>query len=57
LKLNYAHQFLAYADDVNILGGRIRTLKKKAEGLIIDSKETANKAKNMLMSCEQNAGQ
>ena len=26
LKLNGTHQFLAYADDVNILGGSIRTL-------------------------------
>ena len=28
LKLNGTHQFLDYADDVNILGGSIRTLKK-----------------------------
>ena len=28
LKLNGTHQFLAYADDVNILGGSIHTLKK-----------------------------
>jgi len=27
LKLNGAHQLLAYADDVNILGGSIHTLK------------------------------
>ena len=26
-KLNATHQLLAYADDVNILGGSIRTLK------------------------------
>ena len=28
LKLNGTHQVLAYADDVNILGGSIHTLKK-----------------------------
>ena len=28
LKLNVTHQLLAYADDVNILGGSIHTLKK-----------------------------
>jgi hypothetical protein len=28
LKLNGSHQLLAYADDVNILGGSIYTLKK-----------------------------
>jgi len=29
LKLNGAHQLLAYADDVNILGGSVDTVKKK----------------------------
>jgi len=29
LKLNGTHQLLAYADDVNILGGSIHTLKEK----------------------------
>ena len=29
LKLNGTHQLLAYADDVNILGGSIHTLKGK----------------------------
>ena len=28
LKLNSTHQLLAYADDVNILGGSIHTLRK-----------------------------
>ena len=28
LKLNGTHQLLVYADDVNILGGSVHTLKK-----------------------------
>ena len=31
LKLNGTHQLLVYADDVNILGGSIHIIKKKAE--------------------------
>ena len=31
LKLNGTHQLLAYADDVNILGGSENTVKKNAE--------------------------
>ena len=31
LKLNGTHQLLAYADDVNILGGTVPTLKENAE--------------------------
>ena len=30
LKLNITHQLLVYADDVNILGGSVRTIKKKS---------------------------
>ena len=33
LKLNSTHQLLAYADDVNILGGSIHTLKENVEAL------------------------
>ena len=40
LKLNGTHQLLAYADDVNILGGSIHTLKENAEALIAASRET-----------------
>jgi len=40
LKLNSTHQVLVYADDVNILGGSIRTIKKNAEALVVASKET-----------------
>jgi len=34
LKLNGTHRLLAYADDVNILGGSIHTLKENAEPLV-----------------------
>ena len=34
LELNGTHQFLAYADDVNILGGSVHTLKENSEALL-----------------------
>jgi hypothetical protein len=39
LKLEGAHQLLAYADDINILGGSVRTIKKNTEALVVASKE------------------
>ena len=39
LKLNDTHQLLAYTDDVNILGGSVRTVKKNAETLVAATKE------------------
>jgi len=62
LKLNGTHQLLVYADDVNILGGSVHTVKKNAEALIVASKEVglevnADKTKYMVMSRDQNAGQ
>ena len=61
LKLNGTHQLLVYADDVNILGGSVHTLKENAEALIVASKETgrevnADKTKYTVMSRDQNAG-
>jgi len=39
LKLNGEHQLLVYADDVNILGGNVHTIKENAGALILASKE------------------
>jgi len=39
LKLSGTHQLLAYADDVNILGGSIHTLKENAETLVAATRE------------------
>jgi len=61
LKQNGTHQFLAYADDVNILGGNIHTLKENAESLVAATWEiglevSTDKTKYMVMSQDQNAG-
>jgi hypothetical protein len=37
--LNATHHLLAYADDVNLLGDNIETIKKNTEPLIDASKE------------------
>jgi hypothetical protein len=62
LKPNGTHQLLAYADDVNILGGSIHAVKENAEALVIAAKEiglevNADKIKYMVMSRDQNSGQ
>jgi len=62
LKLNGTHQLLAYADDVNILGGSIHTLKENVEALVAATRETglevsADKTKYMVMFRDQNAEQ
>jgi len=62
LKLNGTRQLLAYADDVNILGGGIHTLKENGEALVAGTRETglevsADKTKYMVRSRDQNAGQ
>jgi hypothetical protein len=61
LKLNWTHQLLAYADDVNLLGDNIDTIKN-TETLIHDNMEVgleinAEKTKYMLLSRHQNAGE
>jgi hypothetical protein len=35
LKLNGTHQLLSYADDINILGGSVHTVKENAEALVV----------------------
>jgi len=54
-KLNGTHQLLAYADDVNIMGGSVHTVKENAEALVVATKEiglevNADKTKHRIMS-------
>ena len=61
LKLNGTHQLVAYADDVNILGGSAHTVKENVEALLVATKETglevnADKTEYMVMSQDRNAG-
>ena len=39
MKLNGTHQLIVYADDVDILGGRVHIVKENAEALVVVSKE------------------
>ena len=60
--LNGTHQLLAYADDVNILGGSAHTVKENAESLLVATKEigllelNVAKTKYMVMSRDRNVG-
>jgi len=60
LKLNGTHWLLVCADDVNMVGGSIHTLKENAEALVAATREiglevSADKTKYMVMSRGQNA--
>ena len=60
-KLNGTHQVLDYADDDNILGGSVYTVKKNAETLVAATKEiglevNADKTKYVIISRDQTAG-
>jgi hypothetical protein len=62
LKMNETHQLLEYADDVNLLGNNIDTIKKNTKILIDDNKEVGlelniDKTKYVLLSRHQNVGQ
>ena len=58
LKLN---QILVYADDVNILGGSVHTIKKNTKALIVAGMEielevNVGKTEHMVMYQDQNVG-
>jgi hypothetical protein len=60
LKLNGSHELLVNADDVNILGGCVRTTKN-TDASVVASEEngvavSTDKTKYMVMSPDQNAG-
>ena len=59
--LNDTHQLLVYANDGNILGGNVHTIKKNTDTLVVASKKTglevnADKTKYTVMSQDQKVG-
>jgi hypothetical protein len=61
LKLYGTHQLLVYADDVNIMGGSLHTIRKNTKALVADSKETglevnSDRTVHMVVYGDQNEG-
>jgi hypothetical protein len=48
-KLNGAHQLLSYADDVNLLGDNINTMKKRTGTVMCASKEVGLEVHSKLL--------
>jgi hypothetical protein len=62
LELNETHHLLVYADDVNLLGDSVNTIKENSETLLeaggnIGLEINAEKTKYMIMSRYPNSGQ
>jgi hypothetical protein len=61
MELNGTHQVLFCADGVNILDGRIPSIKEHTETFVVASKEmglevNADSTMHMVMSRDQNSG-
>jgi hypothetical protein len=62
LELNGSHQLLSYADDINLLGDSINTIKENADTLLEATRDVvletnAEKTKYMIISRHPNSGQ